>query len=50
MTAKIYHRKNAAGSVWVVMSPDGDEFRQFGYQSSALLYAIMEGWEVEVCE
>ena len=50
MTAKIYHRQTPAGSVYVVMSPSGDEFRQFSYQSSALLYCVMEGWESEVCE
>ena len=49
MTAKIYPRQTPAGSVYVVMSSDGDEFRQFYYLSSASLYCIMEGWEVEVC-
>ena len=50
MTAKIYQRQTPAGSVYVVMSPDGDKFRQFSYLSSAALYCVMEGWEPEVEE
>jgi putative hemolysin len=50
MTAKIYHRRNAAGPVFIVMSPDGNEFRQFSFLSSAALYCIMEGWEAEVVQ
>ena len=50
MKAKIYHRRNAAGPVFIVMSPDGDTFVQFIFLSAASLYCIMEGWDTEVCE
>jgi hypothetical protein len=48
MKAKIYHRSTVAGSVWVVMSPDGDEFKQFSYRPPAELYCLIEGWDYEV--
>jgi hypothetical protein len=50
MKAKIYHRSTVAGSVWVVMSPDGNEFKQFSYCSAAALHCMMEGWDFEVEE
>jgi hypothetical protein len=48
--AKIYHHHNLGGSVWVVMSPDGDEFTQHSEKSPAEFYCFMRGWEWMVCE
>lgn len=49
MTAKIYISRNAGGTVYVTMSPDGNEFRQFEGLSVAELFCAVEYgcWEVE---
>ena len=50
MTAKIYIRSNLSGTVYVTMSPDGSEFRQFNALGPAALFCAVEYGSWEVCE
>ena len=47
---KIYVSKNLGGTVYVTLSPDGDECHQFDSLGVALLYCEVEYGGSEVCE
>jgi hypothetical protein len=48
--AKIYIHQTLVGTVFVTMSPDGNDFRQFDRLSVAELYCFVEYGCCEVCE
>lgn len=50
MTAKIYIHSQMGRTVYVTMSPNGDDFRQFDRLSVAELFCAVEYGAWEVCE